>query len=66
MLIAGKVEFTPRALGRDLADAVNRIEAAIRAEVPIAGRIYLEPDVVRPDAQTPAPGGGAGVTPSAS
>ena len=66
VLIAGKVEFTPELAGRDLADAVDRIETAIRAEVPIAGRIYLEPDVARPDAQTPAPGGGAGVTPSAS
>ena len=66
VLIAGKVEFTPELSGVGLADAVNRIETAIRAEVPIAGRIYLEPDVVRPDATTPAPGGGAGVTPSTS
>ena len=62
VLIAGKVEFEPELSGRDLAEAIDRIEAAIRAEVPVAGRIYIEPDVSR-DAQTPAPGGGAGVTP---
>jgi cation diffusion facilitator family transporter len=66
VLIAGKIEFTPELSGIELADAVNRIEAAVRSEVPIAGRIYLEPDVVRSDAPTPAPGGGAGVTPSTS
>ncbi len=66
ILVAGKVEFAPALSGRELADVVDRVEGAIRAEVPTADPIYLEPDVSRdvvPDAQTPAPGGGAGVTP---
>jgi divalent metal cation (Fe/Co/Zn/Cd) transporter len=66
ILVAGKLEFSVGLSVRELADVVNRIEGAIRAEVPTAHPIYLEPDVSRelvPDAQTPAPGGGAGVTP---
>jgi cation diffusion facilitator family transporter len=66
ILVAGKIEFSVELSVRELADVVNRIEGAIRAEVPTAHPIYLEPDVSRdaaPDAQTPAPGGGAGVTP---
>jgi cation diffusion facilitator family transporter len=66
ILVAGKVEFAPALSGRELAAVVDRVEGAIRAEVPMADPIYLEPDVLRdaaPDAQTPAPGGGAGVTP---
>lgn len=47
LLVAGKVEFVGQLSGQRLADAVNRIEAAIRAEVPIAELIYLEPDVDR-------------------
>ena len=45
LLVAGKIEFTPDLSGPRLADAVNRIETAIRAEVPIAELIYLEPDL---------------------
>jgi cation diffusion facilitator family transporter len=47
LLVAGKVEFQPELSGQRLADAVDRIEEAIRAEVPIACLIYLEPDVHR-------------------
>jgi cation diffusion facilitator family transporter len=45
LLVAGKVQFGADLSGQRLADAVNRIEAAIRADVPIAELIYLEPDV---------------------
>jgi cation diffusion facilitator family transporter len=45
LLVAAKVEFAGELRGQELADAVNRIEAAVRAEVPIARPIYLEPDV---------------------
>jgi cation diffusion facilitator family transporter len=45
VLVAGKVEFKADLSGARLADAVNRIETAIRAEVPIAELIYLEPDI---------------------
>lgn len=47
VLIAGKVEFQADLSGQQLADAVNRIETAIRAAVPIAELIYIEPDVAR-------------------
>lgn len=47
LLITGKVEFTADLSGQQLADAVNRIETSIRAEVPIAEMIYLEPDIAR-------------------
>ena len=47
LLVAGKVQFVDGLSGQRLADAVNRIEAAVRAEVPIAELIYLEPDVQR-------------------
>lgn len=49
LLVAGKVEFVADLSGQRLADAVNRIEDAIRAAVPIAELIYLEPDVNRGD-----------------
>jgi cation diffusion facilitator family transporter len=47
LLVAGKVEFPPELSGTALADAVNRIETAVRAEVPIAEMIYIEPDIAR-------------------
>lgn len=47
LLIAGKVQFTPELSGKQLADAVDRIETAVRTAVPIAEMIYLEPDVLR-------------------
>ena len=49
LLVAAKVEFQPDLAGRELADAVNRVEAAIRAEEPMAEHIYLEPDITDPD-----------------
>ncbi len=48
LLVAGKVEFPADLSGPALADAVNRVETSIRAAVPIAEVIYLEPDVHRP------------------
>ncbi len=47
VLVAGKVEFPADQSGPGLADAVNRIETAIRAAVPIVDMIYLEPDIQR-------------------
>jgi len=47
LLVAGKVEFPPTLSGPHLADAVNRIERAVREAVPIAEMIYIEPDVAR-------------------
>lgn len=47
LLVAGKVEFPPGLSGQALAEAIDRIESAVRAEAPVAKLIYLEPDVAR-------------------
>lgn len=52
LLVAGKVEFDRDLAGAELAEVVDRIETAIRAAVPIAELIYLEPDVARRKAAT--------------
>jgi cation diffusion facilitator family transporter len=48
LLVAAKVSFDEGLSIRDLADCVDRVEAAMRASVPEARIVYLEPDVVRP------------------
>ena len=58
LLIAGKIEFDRGFTNSRLADAVDAVEASIRAAVPMASRIYLEPDFweedyVDPDVPTP-------------
>jgi cation diffusion facilitator family transporter len=45
VLVAAKVEFDHGLSGAALGAAVDRVEAAIRAAVPIVGLIYIEPDV---------------------
>jgi cation diffusion facilitator family transporter len=47
VLVAAKLEFKPTLSSTALADAVNDVEAAVRAEVPEATVIYIEPDVLR-------------------
>jgi cation diffusion facilitator family transporter len=47
ILVVAKVEFAPDLTMRRLAEVVDEIEARIRAVVPTATRIFLEPDVVR-------------------
>ena len=49
VLVAAKLEFDGDLTIRQLADVVDRVEAAVRAAVPMAHTIYLEPDVFRPD-----------------
>ena len=49
LLVAAKIDLTPGA-EPDTARAIDRIEARIRARVPRARLIYLEPDVYRGDA----------------
>jgi divalent metal cation (Fe/Co/Zn/Cd) transporter len=49
MLVAAKVQFGPALTMRELADAIDRAEAAIREAEPIARVIYLEPDLFDPD-----------------
>jgi cation diffusion facilitator family transporter len=62
LLVAGKIEFSATLSTSQLAGAINVVESAIRRAVPLAGRIYLEPDVWRAHhVPTPdGPGSGAG------
>ena len=45
LLVAAKVAFARTKKLADVAASINAVEAAIRAEVPIARVIYIEPDV---------------------
>ena len=56
LLIGAKLEFTPTLTTPELAAAIDVAEAAIRESVPVAHRIYLEPDVWRAD-HAPHPDG---------
>jgi cation diffusion facilitator family transporter len=50
VLVAVKVEFHATLTITELGHAIDAVEAAIRAAVPIATLIYVEPDVYRPPA----------------
>ncbi|MDR6867207.1 cation diffusion facilitator family transporter [Microbacterium resistens] len=54
LLVAAKIALTSDRTIRDAAADIDAIEARIRAAVPVARAIYLEPDVYRPS-QDPAP-----------
>ena len=45
LLVAVKVRVPATATGADVADAIDRAEAAVREAEPIARVIYVEPDV---------------------
>jgi divalent metal cation (Fe/Co/Zn/Cd) transporter len=45
LLVAAKVEFSATLTAPELSNAINSVESSIREKVPLAGRIYLEPDV---------------------
>ena len=55
LLVAAKVEIDSPSV-RDLTRAIDAVEARIRAAVPIARLIYLEPDLYRSDASVDTPG----------
>jgi cation diffusion facilitator family transporter len=56
LLIAAKVAVRPQASGSAIAQAIDRAEQRVRAAVPIAQVIYLEPDLYRAgDADTGDP-----------
>ena len=63
ILVAAKVQFDDELTMRQLADVVDVLEARVRAAVPDAARIFVEPDVVRPmsaavtEPEAPADGG---------
>ncbi|MEJ1230546.1 MAG: cation diffusion facilitator family transporter [Galbitalea sp.] len=48
LLVAAKVAFARKQKLVDVAAAIDAVEAAIRAAVPMARVIYIEPDVYRP------------------
>jgi cation diffusion facilitator family transporter len=54
LLVAAKVEFDSPSVP-DLAGAIDAVEARIRAAVPIARVIYVEPDLYRSDAPVDNP-----------
>jgi cation diffusion facilitator family transporter len=47
LMVAAKVAFPPKSTGLDIATAIDAVEADIRAAVPVARVIYLEPDIYR-------------------
>jgi cation diffusion facilitator family transporter len=49
ILVAAKIEYSSSMGVDDLVDAINATEARIRAVVPAATIIYLEPDIMRAD-----------------
>ena len=55
MLVAAKVAFPKTTKLADVALAINEVEAEIRAAVPVARVIYIEPDIYQPsDAIAPS------------
>lgn len=55
LLVAAKVAFPPTMSFAEVATAIDRLEAAIREQVPVARVIYVEPDVDRDrEPSTPA------------
>ncbi|GGM44915.1 cation diffusion facilitator family transporter [Dactylosporangium sucinum] len=55
LLVAAKVAIAPGDVAEDITAAVNSAEARIRARLPIATLIFVEPDIYRPQAASPEP-----------
>lgn len=53
LLVAAKISVGAAAVGRDIAAAIDDAESGMRAAVPKAQVIYLEPDLHREDGQHP-------------
>ena len=49
LLVAGKIGVAGELTAAELAAGIDATEQRIRAAVPIAETIYLEPDIYRPD-----------------
>lgn len=45
LLVAGKIEFDRSLTNSQMSDAVDEVESALRAAVPLEMQIYLEPDL---------------------
>ncbi len=54
LLVAAKIGVADRATAEEVADTINAAERRVRAAVPIATNVYLEPDIYRAD-YTPEP-----------
>lgn len=48
LLVAAKVAFPKATKATEIASAIDQVEAEIRAAVPAARMIYIEPDIYRP------------------
>ena len=59
LLVAAKVELDPSFSFAQVAETIDRAEVEVRAAVPSARLIYLEPDVYRPAAAVPPEEAGA-------
>lgn len=55
LLVAAKIAFPARMKLTEVANAINALEARVRAEVPIARVIYIEPDVYVPPGEENPP-----------
>jgi len=49
LLVGAKVQFDPELTTTGVADAINDLEDAVRAAVPTARPMYIEPDIVDPN-----------------
>ena len=49
LLVGAKVQLADTPTAADVAAAINRVEQAVRAAVPEAGVMYVEPDIYTPD-----------------
>jgi divalent metal cation (Fe/Co/Zn/Cd) transporter len=47
LLVAAKIEFTHELTVPQLADAIDEVEVRVRAAVPTARRLFIEPDIHR-------------------
>jgi cation diffusion facilitator family transporter len=56
LLVAAKVEFQGDLVVRELADAVDEVEANVREQVPSARLLFIEPDIRREQPQGPPVG----------
>jgi cation diffusion facilitator family transporter len=53
LLVAAKIGVRPELTATELAAGIDAVEKRVRAAVPIAETIYLEPDIYRPDREDP-------------
>ncbi len=55
LLVVAKIELDATLTVAEVADRINGAEAALRAAVPAARLVFLEPDVARPELDRPEP-----------